>query len=613
MKQLFIPIFILIFFNLSLAQSYNAEVVKYNTAIDLDGESLHKSFDISIQINTKEGLNYAYIEIPEYSLVKVKNVKAFITDINGNMIRKLKKKEIIYKSNIGSGDFYTDDYRYTFKMIHKEFPYVLHYSYETEQKEFLTIDNWEPNFYSYIPTRTSTLSLQLPQDYQIRIYENKIKYEKEITEDGKLKYQWDGEEYLPIKLETFMPPINDVLPFVWIVPQEFTYEVNGSHQSWQTYGSFIEQLNSGINELTDKEKYKIDLLVKDIESNKEKIETLYKYLQKETRYVNVSLDVGGLKSHPASYVCDNKYGDCKALSNYFKSILEYVGIKSYYTLINSSKVIEEVINDLPSAQFNHMILFVPLEKDSLWIDCTSDFSCGYVGSSIQNRNALIIDGENSYLKRTKALAKEEVQQSRKVIIKQGLGIGADVQIYSSFKGRNYELLHQIKTDFENSRKMDLLTDYFLEDLMQTPDEIILTSSKLKGEIILEYHTTSKTMIQKMGNERVLRIPKMSFPSLEKPKYRDYEVQINYPIYQTDHILFEKPLNSKIAFIPKEFELESEFGEYNIMVSENDKYIIVQKSFHLKAGKYKLDQYEDLYQFVAQAKKKERQLMIRLNN
>ncbi len=75
----------------------------------------------------------------------------------------------------------------------------------------------------------------------------------------------------------------------------------------------------------------------------------------------MQLGIGGYKPIAAEKVFSVNYGDCKALSNYMKAMLEVAGIKSNLVVIG---------NGMPSLnrnfasvnQANHMILCVPLEK-----------------------------------------------------------------------------------------------------------------------------------------------------------------------------------------------------------------------------------------------------------
>ena len=69
-------------------------------------------------------------------------------------------------------------------------------------------------------------------------------------------------------------------------------------------------------------------MVKNATTDREKAAILYNYMQNNMRYVSIQLGIGGLRPFPASFVDDKKYGDCKALSNYLKSALDAVGVKS---------------------------------------------------------------------------------------------------------------------------------------------------------------------------------------------------------------------------------------------------------------------------------------------
>jgi hypothetical protein len=73
------------------------------------------------------------------------------------------------------------------------------------------------------------------------------------------------------------------------------------------------------------------------------------------------------------------------------SLLKAVGIKSYYALIKAGKQDYFLMEDFPSNQFNHAILCVPLQKDTVWLECTSQVQAfGYMGDFTGNRKALIV-------------------------------------------------------------------------------------------------------------------------------------------------------------------------------------------------------------------------------
>lgn len=609
--------FFLILFSLTtvflFSRNEPAKVRQYNTKTFFDGNMIKTIIELSIQINSRIGLEYCEVEIPFDGLTDVKNINANITDLSGNTLKKLKKKNILIKSDIDSDLFYEDSFVYYFSLKNDEFPFIINYSYEKSQEHFMSIEHWSPYVFSNIEIENANLEVHLPIDTKFHLKLNEFDSVQAIYSNGYQVYKWEGKNYPIIKEETFMPAWKSIIPLVKIIPYDFYFNHAGSFESWEKFGQWQSELIQGLGELPSKEKAEIDEIIKDLDSNLEKIKVLYKRLQDETRYIYISKDVGGYKPHNAHYVSKNKFGDCKALSNYFKAVLDYAGIKSYYSKIFSGEDINPIDLNIPSQQFNHIILYIPLKEDTIWVDCTSDFECGYVGSWIQNRNALVVNGNNSFFKSTPALDKEDVKNTRIIYLKSTLSKYTEINVKNKYKGSWYEKLFYIKNEFDKDLKTEILNKYMIEDQMNTPDQIVFQTSVNPTEIILDYKTLSNTIIQHMGNDLVVNIPEFSFPSLERPKYRDYDIQIDYPIYYYDQITFEKPLNKRITYIPDDQEVKSNYGTYSLKIEETEKQIKINKSFYLKPGNYPLSEYEKLYDFVKESKKLDHKLVITTTN
>ncbi len=146
------------------------------------------------------------------------------------------------------------------------------------------------------------------------------------------------------------------------------------------------------SEVSTKLKQEILNLVKDIDDEREKIKTIYKFMQNQTRYVSIQLGLGGFQPFPALTVETTGYGDCKALSNYTKTLLSIADIKSYYCEIGVQNT-RVLFDDFPSPdQTNHIVLCVPLEADTIWLECTSQtMPFGYLPYSLQNQKVVLID------------------------------------------------------------------------------------------------------------------------------------------------------------------------------------------------------------------------------
>ena len=115
-------------------------------------------------------------------------------------------------------------------------------------------------------------------------------------------------------------------------PNDFIYYgIKGNLNSWEDYGKWVYSLINGHEVLPDDIRKEIHMMTDGLKADREKVEALYNYLGKTTRYVAVLLGVGGLMPASAASVGQSGYGDCKGLSNYMRAILKEAGIPSYYT------------------------------------------------------------------------------------------------------------------------------------------------------------------------------------------------------------------------------------------------------------------------------------------
>ncbi len=53
------------------------------------------------------------------------------------------------------------------------------------------------------------------------------------------------------------------------------------------------------------------------------------------------------------------------------SILKAAGIKAYPVLVELGEQKIPLIEEFPSNQFDHVIVIVPGDKDTIWLECTS--------------------------------------------------------------------------------------------------------------------------------------------------------------------------------------------------------------------------------------------------
>jgi len=611
MIRLFLILGFLLFYITSFTQDYDAELISQNTTIEINKGKLTKNLYYEIKINNRAGEKYTKIAIPFSKLIKSSRIEAYIKDSNGRIVKKLKNSDIVEKSSISDFSLYEDDYIKEFTLKHNVYPYTIVYSYQIQQNEFLNIDFWTPIINEKVPTLKANLEITVPIDYKI-VYKNQL-VDKPIidTTENAIKYNWKASYIDIIKDEEYSPSISNFLPNVEITPIEFNYDIDGSFKDWLSFGNWQYDLLQGLNELHNNEKNKVKSLIEDINDDKEKIRILYHYLQDETRYINVTIETGGLKPYPASYVTQNKFGDCKALTNYFKSVLDYIQIPSYYTKVYAGNPILEIDKNFPSQQFNHIILYVPLKDEDIWLDCTSDGAFNYLGTFTQNRDAFVISKDNIRFIRTPILKPIENIEIRKIETSLN-SKNTNVKFLNTYKGDSYEDILNLEKNYNDFEKSRIIRNYIVENGFELMDYKILNQNRDSTKIILSYNATTQNIYKSYGNDILISNVAFTLPNFEKPKIRKLPVQLDYPIYKIDTIIYEIPDGYILNQDSAAFSVSTKYGEYNLKVYKYSNSIITIKKLLINAGYYPISEYEDFYDFYYQIVESENKTYITLS-
>ncbi len=593
--------FWVVFFSLIIVtasgQKRDAELVNWERNISISNNKLYKTNRVEIRINNRNGEKYTEISIPYSKMVHVSDIEAYITDDAGTRIKSLKKSEITSKSEISDYSFYEDVFVKEFTLKHNIYPYTLCYSYKVQQDEFLEVDSWLPVIARRVPTLKAVLTLTIPSDYNVTYTSQFITSFSADTSGSQKKYTWETfyKDILPA--EIYSPVFTRLVPSVSIVPVQFKYDISGSQKSWTDLGNWIWNLRSNLSDLPAEEKSKIMSVISGADDTREKVMKLYHYVQDAVRYVNISIKTGGLKPSPASYVAQNKYGDCKALTNYFMSVLETAGIKSYYSLVHADDPIEPVMKSFPAQQFNHVITCVPVNNDTLWCDCTNKLAFGYLGTFIQNRDVLVIDKNNTRFSRIPALTPDEVTESRKIKLSTNIAGAVYCSINYIFKGENYETFADLGHNYNESDKSRIVHKALAEDGFEVVDFKIYDPGRDSKEISLSCTGKFNKLYRQYGNDQLINLPPIGIPEFEEPSIRKLPVQIDFPTQKIDTIDITLPDGFYLSSMPKDKAVFSKYGSYYCEFRNSGQKVFVTRKFLLNSGNYLIEDYGDLYGFI----------------
>lgn len=588
----------------------NCEVTKYISNCEVLKNKLCIIDSIELKIVNRAGEDYTKISIPYSKNEKLSDIEGWIEDKSGKRIRILKRNEITDRSEFSNMSLYEDNSIKRFQLKHSDYPYKVCYTFKTTINQFIAIADWSPVLFARIPTREAKLRVKFPKEYRYNIFLRDVNLIRSDTIGDQISKVFTAKYQNMDHIEANGQSFEDFKPRLIVVPEKFFYGITGSTEDWKTYGNWFFKLNKGLNDLPVSEKEIISQLIKGITDKREIIKVLYHYVQDHTRYINVTIGVGGFKSYPASYVAQNKYGDCKALTNYMKALLEFTGINSNYVLINRDLNPNKIIADLPCPQFNHVLLAVPVNHDTIWIENTENSEAfDYVGSTIQNRLALLIDENDSKLISMPTFKKRDVELIRNINVSLNNQGNGEANVFFSFKGYYYELFNELNSSYSKEDQDNLVKEYMPFNNYEVLDWKLNRADRDSAKIELVSRINLIKMMKQLGDEFYFNSFPVRTGVFTPPNERNLPLVFSYPVFHIDNVTYTIPKGLEVKVVPKDQVISSPFGNYEVHFSYDTNAIHVSKKFELYANEYKIEQYKMFYDFYKSIKEIEKNLVI----
>ncbi|HRN55289.1 MAG TPA: DUF3857 domain-containing protein [Agriterribacter sp.] len=595
----------------------NAHVVKRMEDIRFEVLDLGKSrlyHKYALTILNENGDKYAMEVVGYDKLREFKSMEGNLYDANGKKIRSLKKSEIKDLSATDDISLMDDNRIKVHGFFHRLYPYTVEYETVVQFNCTYFFPLWDPVDNEKIAVMQSAITVVAPADFPVRYKAFNYTGEPEIkTEKGNKVYHWEIKDFEPIELEYAYPAWDYLVPMVYLAPAKFEIEkYQGDMSTWKGLGKFIYTLNQGRDKLPENIKQVVHQLADPVSDPKEKIARLYNYMQQNTRYISIQLGIGGLQPFDAAYVAARKYGDCKALSNYMYSLLKEAGIKSYYTLVKSGEGKNYFREDFPSDQFNHIILCVPLQKDTVWLECTSQTApAGYLSGFTSNRPVLLVDEDGGKLVKTPHYGIDQNLQIRTAsgqINDEGL---LTININTRYRAMQQDDLHFLVNGYSHEKQLEYLKrgiDLPHYDVVKF--EYKETKSALP--VINEILDLTALNYASITGKRLFITPNIISRSSSKLKpddKRKYPVSLNYEYRDIDTAVIEIPSGYTVENMPAPIKIESKFGKYSASVNVQADKIIYYRSIEKFSGQFPPSDYNDLVKFFDQIYKADRSRVV----
>lgn len=531
----------------------------------------------------------------------IRSIEGNLYDASGKKIRSLKKKDIQDLSGVSAGSLMESDRIKQHNFYYKVYPYTVEYMVEVKQNGTMFYPVWRPQDAEYVAVQKSIFRIATPEAYQFRHKAYNYEGKPTVTnEKGRSVYTWQAENLPAFVKEPYAPRAGSFLPTVLVGPTAFEMEkYKGNMSSWNEFGLFVYQLIAGRDQLPDNIKSKVHQLINGVTSQEEKVRVLYNYLQANSRYISIQLGIGGWQPFDAKFVAEKKYGDCKALTNFMLALLKEAGIKSDYALIYAGDDNERVYKDFPSSQFNHVILCVPMQKDSIWLECTSqDKSAGYMGSFTGNRYALLINEKGGHLVRTPAYSADDNLQLRVIDATLLPDATLKVKTKTQYTGLQQDDIHSMIS----SLSKDKVKEYLHDNFNLSTYDINSFDYKVQKQLVPAIQEALDITVYNYATitgKRLFITPNILTRSGSRPQANDkrkYDVYLSMPYVDIDSVTIAIPTGYKTESVPKDISLQSKFGTYSVSCKVLADKIIYYRKMQLDSGVYPAASYNELVSF-----------------
>jgi transglutaminase-like putative cysteine protease len=618
-KKICFSIFILLSLTVLSASDLKYPVSEIPSALKENAHSVFRLYQQEVEIKSeksaivtvtevrtilnKNGETNAYFMELSNPMNKIFNIKGKVYDGMGKQIRSFGADDVIDQSGISGYSMYEDNRIKIIEPKYLTYPFTVEYSYQVEQKQTFELPSWSHGSEN-TSYENSSFVVKVPEGYAFRYKEyNLAKRVVKTSQDGKDIYTWTLSN-LKARIEEPMSSITKPdYPLVELAPNKFEVgDSKGSCENWKEIGKWSTTLIEGKDKLPEATIAKIKEITSNCKTDFEKVKKVYEYMQLKTRYVSVQIGIGGWKPFDATVVDKYSYGDCKALSNYTKALLNSIGIKSLYTLVYAGSESNNIDESFPSNQFNHAIICVPLEKDTVWLECTSQrLPGGYNSDFTDDRQVLLVDGENSRLVHTRIYPASEnciYRYSRVNLNNEASGLA---EVKAVYKGLCYDNILPIFYA-DNADKKKLATQR-IELPSFTLDKFSYTENRDRTPSFDEnLNITVTNYIHNLVNDIAL-LPLNFMNKLtsipEKVRNRKTDLCIRRSSMESDTVLYQLPKDYTVTALPEKSEITTKFGKYSAMATLQGSSITYIRHFELFKGVFPPEAYSEFRDFLEQ--------------
>lgn len=551
-----------------------------------------------------EGRDYGVVEIPFNSLnEKVTSIHAWCIPTGGKDY-EVTDKEAVEASPLKdeSDSLITDERAKLLRIPAPDPGNIVGYEYVLDWHPLVLQDSWQ--FQKTIPVRESHYSLSLPPGWEFK--DSWLNYPEVKAHDGGAGlWQWTVGDVKEIREETDMPPWQGLAGQMVVSLFPPGGAATNSLPTWHDVGEWYLRLASDRLDASPEIKQEVSTLTASAPTPLGKMQALAEFMQRDIRYVAISLGIGGWQPHPAAQVFAHRYGDCKDKTTLMRSMLREIGVDSYDVRINVER--GSVTPETPAyvGAFNHAIVAIKLPQGLtdpslvatmkhpklgtlLFFDPTNEKTpFGQIGGYLQANYGLLVTPSGSELV---ALPQQPstmngIQRTGKLILtSSGVLLG---DVVEACVGDRAAAGREVFTSAQKSADQVKPIERLLADslsLFSLGKTSVTNLKETDSPFIWNYSFSAENYAKYAGNLLLVRprvLGSKSSGLLETPEPRRFPIEFQGPLQDTDTFEITLPTGYVVDDLPPAVDADYGFASYHAKTEVVGNVLRYHRTFEVK--------------------------------
>jgi hypothetical protein len=399
-----------------------------------------------------------------------------------------------------------------------------------------------------------------------------FQYTKE-TERKYIIHRWAKQNVEKLEMESSAPSMQSVVPHIIYRITDYEHKgetikvLGGVEDLYSWYSGLVQEAyadeNTEINAL-------VKGLVESALNEREKAERIFKWVQKNIKYIAVEDGLGGFKPRNPSTTYTNRYGDCKDMSALLVNMLNEAGLSGMYTWIGTRSIPYSYEMVPTPMSDNHMIACVELDGKYVFLDATSsELPFDYPSQFIQGKEALIYKGASAFDIHKVPAVEASANQNKEVfeiILEDEMIKGKGTSYLSGYHAEYYaQRIHTTKEAKEKKKFFESLTykgnnKYALKSYENDTSYADKASVEYSFELPNYYYNDGDNIFLNLNLER-------PFADADLEEDRKLPLEHSYRSNIVRALTFKIPEGYELEYLPENALYEHEFFDYSIQYKQ----------------------------------------------